>query len=80
MHRRPAASPPIRWRRAEVGTLMFPIAQRFVERVMLDLRRRDLRGAAGSPCGRLRIVAGPGGAAALAATDLGRYRPAGERA
>jgi threonine dehydratase len=62
-----------------VGELVFPIAQAFVERVVLvpdaaiaDTQRRLWEA--------LRIVAEPGGAAALAALLSGRYRPAaGER-
>jgi threonine dehydratase len=63
----------------QVGTLMFPIAQRFVERVVLvsDAAIRDAQRRLWSA---LRIVAEPGGAAALAALTSGRYRPApGER-
>ena len=62
-----------------VGRLMFPIAQAYVERVVLvpDVAiiaaQRQLWEA-------LRIVAEPGGAAAMAALTSGRYRPApGER-
>src|SRR5205814_6719163 len=63
----------------QVGALMFPIAQRFVERTVLvsdeaicDAQRRLWE--------VLRVVAEPGGAAALAALISGRYRPApGER-
>lgn len=62
-----------------VGELMFPIAQRFVERVVLvpddaieQAQRVLWHGAS--------IVAEPGGAAALAALLSGGYRPkAGER-
>jgi threonine dehydratase len=63
----------------QVGALMFPIAQRFVERVVLvsDAAIRDAQRRLWSA---LRIVAEPGGAAALAALTSGRYRPApGER-
>jgi threonine dehydratase len=62
-----------------VGTLMFPIAQRFVERAVLvsDAAIRDAQRMLWSA---LRIVAEPGGAAALAALITGGYRPApGER-
>jgi threonine dehydratase len=58
---------------------MFPIAQRFIERVVLvsDPAIRDAQRVLWSA---LRIVAEPGGAAALAALTSGRYRPApGER-
>jgi threonine dehydratase len=63
----------------QVGALMFPIAQRFVERVVLvsDAAIRDAQRRLWSA---LRIVAEPGGAAALAALTSGGYRPApGER-
>jgi threonine dehydratase len=63
----------------QVGRLMFPIAQRFVERVVLvsDAAIRDAQQRLWSA---LRIVAEPGGAAALAALTAGGYRPAtGER-
>jgi threonine dehydratase len=62
-----------------VGELTFPIAQQHVERVVLvtddaiRLAQEDLWRA-------LRIVAEPGGAAALAALTSGRYQPReGER-
>jgi threonine dehydratase len=63
----------------QVGALMFPIAQRFVERVVLvsDAAIRDAQRRLWSA---LRIIAEPGGAAALAALTSGGYRPApGER-
>jgi threonine dehydratase len=63
----------------QVGTLMFPIAQRFVERVVL-VSDAEIRDAQQRLWSALRIVAEPGGAAALAALTSGRYRPApGER-
>jgi threonine dehydratase len=63
----------------QVGGLMFPLAQAFVERVVLvsddaiaDAQKRLWQ--------TLRIPAEPGGVAALAALLSGRYRPAvGER-
>ena len=62
-----------------VGALMFPIAQRFVERVVL-VSDESIRDAQRVLWSALRIVAEPGGAAALAALTSGRYRPApGER-
>ena len=62
-----------------VGTLMFPIAQRFVERVVL-VSDDAICEAQQRLWSALRIVAEPGGAAALAALTSGRYRPApGER-
>jgi threonine dehydratase len=57
-----------------VGALMFPIAQRFVERVVLVSDAQRILWSA------LRIVAEPGGGASLAALTTGGYRPAhGER-
>jgi len=62
-----------------VGALMFPIAQRFVERAVL-VSDEAIRDAQQKLWSALRIVAEPGGAAALAALLSGRYRPApGER-
>jgi threonine dehydratase len=62
-----------------VGELMFPIAQRFVERVVL-VSDAAIREAQQRLWSALRIVAEPGGAAALAALISGGYRPAqGER-
>jgi threonine dehydratase len=62
-----------------VGRLMFPIAQRFVDRAVLVAD--DAIGEAQRRLWEvLRIAAEPGGAAALAALISGRYRPAaGER-
>jgi len=59
----------------QVGRLMFPIAQRFVERVVLvpDAAIRDAQRLLWR---ELRLVAEPGGAAAMAALSSGRYRPA----
>ncbi|MBV9827186.1 MAG: threonine/serine dehydratase [Alphaproteobacteria bacterium] len=63
----------------QVGALMFPIAQRFVERVAL-VPDHAIRDAQRLLWEVLRIVAEPGGAAALAALLCGAYRPAaGER-
>ncbi len=62
-----------------VGSLMFPLAQRYVERVVLvsDDSIRDAQGALWTSA---RVASEPGGAAALAALLSGRYRPAaGER-
>jgi threonine dehydratase len=62
-----------------VGALMFPIAQCFVERAVL-VSDDAIREAQQKLWSALRIVAEPGGAAALAALISGRYRPApGER-
>ena len=64
---------------ARVGELVFPIARRWVERVVLvsddDIRRAQL-----ALWKILRVVAEPGGAAAFAALLSRRYEPkAGER-
>jgi threonine dehydratase len=62
-----------------VGALMFPIAQHFVERVVL-VTDEAIRAAQQRLWGVLRVAAEPGGAAAMAALLCGRYRPApGER-
>ena len=62
-----------------VGTLMFPIAQRHVDRVVL-VTDDAIRQAQKALWSALRIVAEPGGAAAFAAVASGRYRPQpGER-
>lgn len=62
-----------------IGEQVFPLAQRFVERVLL-VEDDAIRQAQQTLWDALRIVAEPGGAAALAALLSGRYRPApGER-
>lgn len=62
-----------------VGALGFPLLQRFVERVLL-VEDDAMRAAQETLWDKLRIVAEPGSAAALAALLSGRYRPApGER-
>jgi threonine dehydratase len=62
-----------------VGELMFPIAQRYIERVVL-VEDDDIRAAQDALWGLLRVVAEPGGAAAFAALLCRRYVPApGER-
>jgi len=62
-----------------VGSLMFPIAQRFVDHVVL-VSDAHIRAAQRSLWRECRVVAEPGGAAALAALHSGRYVPgAGER-
>jgi len=58
-----------------IGEIMFPIAQRFVERVVL-VEDDDLRAAQAALWDTTRIVAEPGGAAAFAALFSRRYRPA----
>jgi threonine dehydratase len=62
-----------------VGELMFPIAQKQVDRVVL-VPDDAIRAAQESLWRVVRIVAEPGGAAAIAALLFGGYRPeAGER-
>jgi threonine dehydratase len=63
----------------QVGQLMFPIAQAYVKRVAL-VTDEAIAAAQDKLWNVLRIVAEPGGAAALAALLSGRYRPEpGER-
>ena len=63
----------------QVGGLMFPLAQTYVDRVVL-VTDDAIRGAQALLWERLRLVAEPGGAAALAALTSGAYQPAkGER-
>jgi len=62
-----------------VGELMFPIAQRFVERSVL-VSEEAIRRAQRTLWATLRVIAEPGGAAALAALLSGAYHPIrGER-
>ncbi len=62
-----------------VGEIMFPIARRHVERVVL-VSDDAIRRAQEAAWRTLRVVAEPGGAAALAALLSGGYRPReGER-
>ena len=76
--RRLVASPPTRWR-PHGSALMFPLAQRFVERAVL-VEDAAIREAQRRLWSALRIAAEPGGAAAMAALISGRYQPApGER-
>jgi threonine dehydratase len=63
----------------QVGQLMFPLAQAYVERSVL-VEDVAIRAAQHSLWEVLRVVVEPGGAAAMAALLTGRYRPAaGER-
>jgi threonine dehydratase len=63
----------------QVGRLMFPIAQRYVDQVVL-VADRAIREAQDALWRALRIVVEPGGATAFAALLTGAYRPApGER-
>jgi len=57
-----------------VGSLMFPIAQRYVEATVL-VTDDAIREAQRALWKMLRIVAEPGGAAALAALTSGRWKP-----
>jgi len=62
-----------------VGEIMFPLAQRFVERVVL-VEDEAIRAAQAALWSILRIASEPGGAAALSALTSGAYQPAsGER-
>ena len=61
----------------QIGGLVFPIAQRYVERSVL-VSDDDIRRAQSSLWERARIVAEPGGAAAYAALLSGKYRPNGD--
>src|SRR5262249_11417026 len=64
---------------ARVGELVFPIARRWVERVVL-VSDEDIRRAQRTLWKVLRVVAEPGGAAAFAALLSRRYEPGpGER-
>ncbi len=63
----------------QVGQLMFPLAQAYVERSLL-INDDDIRAAQRALWETLRVVVEPGGAAAMAALLSGKYRPApGER-
>ena len=59
-----------------VGELMFPLAQRYVERVIL-VEDEEIRAAQRALWERFRIAAEPGGAAAFAALLSGRVRGEG---
>ncbi|GAB4228928.1 MAG: threonine/serine dehydratase [Kiloniellaceae bacterium] len=58
----------------QVGQLMFPLAKAHVERSVL-VSDDDIRAAQRALWETLRVVAEPGGAAAMAALLSGRYRP-----
>jgi threonine dehydratase len=63
----------------QVGQLMFPIAQKFVNTVIL-VTDDEIRAAQNTLWQTLRVLAEPGGAAAFAALLSGRYQPReGER-
>jgi threonine dehydratase len=62
-----------------VGELMFPIAQKYVDRVIL-VRDEEIESAQATLWNVLRVAAEPGGAAAFVPLLCGRYRPQpGER-
>jgi threonine dehydratase len=58
----------------QVGALMYPLAQQYVERVIL-VSDSAIEAAQQILWNELRIVTEPGGAAAFAALFSGRYRP-----
>jgi threonine dehydratase len=58
---------------ARIGERVFPIARRFVERVVL-VTDDEIRQSQAALWRHLRVVAEPGGAAAFAAVLSGRYR------
>jgi len=60
-----------------VGTIMFPIAQAFVERSLL-ISDDDIRAAQIALWDKARIVTEPGGAAAFGALLSGKYVPAAD--
>lgn len=63
-----------------VGDLMFPVARQYVAPEVLLVSDEEIRAAQRVLWDRLRLVAEPGGAAALAALMSGRYQPeTGER-
>ena len=60
---------------SSAGSLMFPIAQKFVDRVAL-VTDEDIRNAQRYLWTNTQIVTEPGGAAAFAALLSGAYKPA----
>ena len=60
-----------------VGELMFPLARKYVEAVVL-VEDDDIRRAQRALWDALRVVAEPGGAAAFAALLCGKYAPASD--
>jgi len=58
-----------------VGKIMFPIAQAYVERVVL-VSDDDIRAAQAALWDKVRVVTEPGGAAAFGALLSGKYAPA----
>ena len=63
---------------SRVGEIMFPIAQAYVDRVVL-VPDEAIQAAQQSLWNGLRLAAEPGGAAAFAALQFGRLSPAGRR-
>ena len=61
---------------SSAGSLMFPIAQKFIDRVAL-INDEDIRTAQRYLWATAQIVTEPGGAAAFAALLSGSYKPAG---
>lgn len=61
---------------SSAGSLMFPIAQKFIDRVAL-INDEDIRKAQRYLWATAQIVTEPGGAAAFAALLSGSYKPAG---
>lgn len=61
----------------QVGQLMFPIAQQYVERVAL-VEDEAIAAAQQALWDKVRVMAEPGGAAALAALLSGAYRPSAD--
>ncbi len=61
----------------QVGQLMFPLAQQYVSDVVL-VPDEAIRQTQALLWDRLRLVAEPGGAAALSALACGGYRPSGD--
>jgi len=59
----------------QVGKLMFPLARKYVEKVIL-VEDDEIQAAQRELWNRLRIAAEPGGAAAFAALLSGKYSPA----
>ena len=63
----------------QIGRVMFPIVQRYIERVVL-VQDADIRAAQAALWDAVRVVAEPGGSTAFAALHSGAYVPkAGER-
>ena len=72
--RRRVGSPPIRSRPRRIGERVFPIAQRYVESVLVT--DDAIAHAQQALWTTLRIAAEPGGAASLAAVLSGRFEAA----